>query len=68
MQFNAEKLEELKQDITEEDLLVLYNYIDEFFDKLNPETRATLFSLLLELDNKLLEDEENQDIGSRRLH
>lgn len=53
-------IDELKSNINEDDLLLLYYYIDENEGSFTPEEKVALYNLLCELDQKLLTDDEEE--------
>lgn len=53
-------IDELKSNINEDDLLLLYYYINEHEETFTPEEKVALYNLLCELDQKLLTDDEEE--------
>ena len=50
-------IDELKSNLKEEDIIMLYYYISENEDDFSPEEKVALFNLLSELDQKLLDED-----------
>jgi hypothetical protein len=55
---NVDNLLDLKDNITESELLLLYSYININKDSLSPEQANALYDFLSIVDDKFLEDEQ----------
>lgn len=55
---NVDSLLDLKDNITESELLLLYSYIDVNKDSLSPEQADAIYNFLSIVDDKFLEDEQ----------